>query len=530
MQRTSYYPVFKEDHAMRNRKHLPYLGLVLFMFFFSAFIAWCIPYTHDDWDWGREIGITNWLTGKYNNRYVGTFFVILMTRSQILKTLIMAVIMTCLPLLCTYLAISANVSHSQKRIYVCILTYFVVFAMPVITWRQTYGWVSAFSNFSIGSFFLMLLLAVLKYTLYSSPGHRGVLSSVCFFLGLATQLCSENISLVFPFFLAGVMLLLRFWKQRELRRIFLWALLGSVLGSILMFCNPLYLNLATTGVSMDQFRSLIFSPQDPIFTILKSMLSLFLKEILPLLYETHPILVLFLAIGAWIDLFPKRRTAAVFLCIPMILYCIGCCYCASQMRQTFSWVPASVALRTIGAAGFTLLWFVSILLSSNEHKWHTLVFSLFAIALITPFAATNQMGPRCYHISHFCLLVAGASHYDRADVKFPGKFLVSTALVLAILRLSQAYAAIESCDMLRQELIEQALQSQSDILVLPTVDERHVYYWGYNPQHTPWAEFYREFYGLPADIDLVFLPCGSAGLWPNIPEQMYEDAMIYPGT
>ena len=85
---------------MTNRRHLSYYGLVLLMFCFSIFIAWCVPYTHDDWDWGRAGGITNWLTGVYNNRYVGTFFVIVMTRSRIIKTLIMAITMTCLPLLC----------------------------------------------------------------------------------------------------------------------------------------------------------------------------------------------------------------------------------------------------------------------------------------------------------------------------------------------------------------------------------------------------------------------------------------------
>ena len=219
---------------MRNRRHLPYITLILFLFCFSVYIAWRVPYTHDDWDWGRKMGITYWLTGTFNNRYVGSFFVILMTRSPIFKTLIMAVTMTCLPLLCAYLS-----NPPRNHVYSSILTYFVAFAMPVITWRQTYGWVAGFSNFTMGSLFLMALLSVLKYSL-QSPRHSRLVCSVSFLLGFAAQLCSENISFFFPFFLVAIILLTRVWKRPEQRTVFLFALFGTILGTALMFFNPLY--------------------------------------------------------------------------------------------------------------------------------------------------------------------------------------------------------------------------------------------------------------------------------------------------
>lgn len=510
---------------MRNRRRLPYITLILFLFCFSVYIAWRVPYTHDDWDWGREMGITYWLTGTFNNRYVGSFFVILMTRSPIFKTLIMAVTMTCLPLLCAYLSNTPPRNH----VYSSILTYFVAFAMPVITWRQTYGWVAGFSNFTMGSLFLMALLSVLKYFL-QSPRHSRLVCSVSFLLGFAAQLCSENISFFFPFFLVAIILLTRVWKRPEQRTVFLFALFGTILGTALMFFNPLYVKLATTGVSKEQFRSLTFSLSDPFITILHSLMSHFFCNILPSLYETHPVLVIFLSFGVWLDLFPVRRNVAFGLSLPMLLYGIGCCYCAVQMRQTFDWQPASLTLRTIGAIGFTVLWFISVWLSPHAHKWRVLAFSLFAFALVTPFAVISNMGPRCYHISHFCLLTAGASLYDRVHFNRPGKLLVCTALALTIARLTLAYTAIGACTELRQELTEQALQAQSDTLVLPSVSSRYTYSWGYNPQSDLRAEHYREYYGLPENMTLIFLPYDSADLWPDIPEQMYEDAMIYPGT
>ena len=65
------------------------------IFIYSVFMAFCIwmaaqiPYTHDDWDWGISNGIEQLLGATLNARYVGNFFVVIMTRSKFLKTLIM---------------------------------------------------------------------------------------------------------------------------------------------------------------------------------------------------------------------------------------------------------------------------------------------------------------------------------------------------------------------------------------------------------------------------------------------------------
>lgn len=512
---------------MRKHRHLPFVALFFFMFIFSVFIAWNIPYTHDDWDWGRPVGITNWLSGFYNNRYVGTFFVITMTRSPILKTLMMSFVMTCLPLLCTYLGSTVDCNH-PSRLYVCVLLYFVVFAMPVTTWQQTYGWISSFSNFTMGAFLLLLLLSILKSTICTGTRHYRARSICCFFLGLSAEFCAENMSIFCPFLLAGAMLLLRVWKHKDQRMVFFATLAGTILGAALMFFNPLYLKLATTGVAQDQFRSLIFTPGDPIGRILRILLSRCFKEILPSLYETHPILVLYLAIGAWIDLKSRRRTAAICICLPMVLYGISC-FCAVSIFQTVEQIPGTALLRPAGAFLFTGLWLLSVLLSPCQSKYHKLIFSLFAFALTTPFVVINLNEPRLYHISHFCLLITGAFNYEHVDFKFPVKVMTSAALTLTVVCLVQAYATIGACNSLRQELTQEALQTHSDTLVLPSVGERYRYFWGYNPQMEVRADHYREFYGLPEDLDLVFLPYGSFECWPDIPDYMYEAAVVYSG-
>ena len=43
-----------------------------------------------------------------------------------------------------------------------------------------------------------------------------------------------------------------------------------------------------------------------------------------------------------------------------------------------------------------------------------------------------------------------------------------------------------------------------------------------------WGVEYRAFFGLPEDMELIFLPYGSADLWPDIPPEMLEQAQRLP--
>ena len=46
---------------------------------FYVWLAAQIPYCHDDWDWGLQIGIQQLLTANLNSRYVGNFIEVVLT-------------------------------------------------------------------------------------------------------------------------------------------------------------------------------------------------------------------------------------------------------------------------------------------------------------------------------------------------------------------------------------------------------------------------------------------------------------------
>lgn len=510
---------------MRHSKRM--LWLVCIMFLASAFIAWHVPYTHDDWDWGRPPGIANWLSGVFNNRYAGSFFIVILTRSHLLKTLVMALAMTALPLVCAKLALGGD-STGDRREALCILTCFVSLSMPVITWRQTYGWVSGFANFTLGALFLLSLLALLQHVYHHKPSPSARSCLGVFLLSVAAQLFSENISAFLPLFLVFSIAVTKCWREKQTFRFFLSALLGTLLGAVVMFSNPMFPELAETGVAVQQFRTLTFSPGDPIPTILWTLVSIFLTDTLPALYETQPMVVLLFGAAAWVLHAPSSRRRALLFSVPMLVYGAGCLYCAWMMRQVYGWLPASAALRTLGAVLFTALMLLSILSAPGNGKWRSLAFVLFSLLLATPFAVISYTGPRCYHISHFCLLVGAGASIAQASVSLPVRRVLAVCLAVILACRVQAYVAIGASNRLRQELTEQALQSQADTLVLPTVDARYTYSWGYNPQGAARAEHYRQFHHLPEDLTLVFLPYGTVELWPDIPAELAEQAEVYP--
>ena len=96
-------------------------------------------------------------------------------------------------------------------------------------------------------------------------------------------------------------------------------------------------------------------------------------------------------------------------------------------------------------------------------------------------------------------------------------------------RRSLRYAYIGRNEAVRQAQIDRAIQEQADTVLLPTESLRYYYFWGRNPFcQVPWGVEYRQFYGLPEDIELVFLPHGSADCWPDVPPEMLEQAQHFP--
>jgi len=169
-----------------RKKVLTCVVMALF-FLFWMFIAYQVPYTHDDWDWGLDIGLEQWRTGSVNSRLVGNFFVIVMTRSPLLKTLIMGLCMFACPLLLARLA-----QDKVPLLPLYLGANLLPLALPITIWRQTYGWVSGFANYGISSVLLLGWLLLIRRA-FNSPKHPVCLALFLLPYSLAAPLLERNI-------------------------------------------------------------------------------------------------------------------------------------------------------------------------------------------------------------------------------------------------------------------------------------------------------------------------------------------------
>ena len=81
------------EKIIKNKKEFMFCGI---FFLIAVCLVYLFPYSGDDWAWGSSLGIdrlNKWFD-NYNGRYAGNLLVLALTRSNILKTIIIAIALT----------------------------------------------------------------------------------------------------------------------------------------------------------------------------------------------------------------------------------------------------------------------------------------------------------------------------------------------------------------------------------------------------------------------------------------------------
>ena len=509
-----------ENNLRARRSGLIRLLVLAALLAGCLWLAWNVPYTHDDWDWGRPIGLEWWRTGAMNNRYAGTFFAIVMTRSRAVKTLVMGLTMFALPLL----AAAAADPGGRNRFALSLLGGGLLMTMPAVSWRQTYGWVSAFANFVVLGVWMLLLLLLTRAG--TARGYRGrVIPAVLFPLALTGQLFAENVTAL----AAAAALGLALWSLRtgRGRPAALSLLAGTLIGLALMFYNPLYRDLAATGYALDGIRHLAFSLDEGLWNILTVVARRYFEIVLPALFESFPTLWAALCAGA---LYRLRRKVPLPLLVLAGAICAGAVgnglWTMEALRLDSGWVHPWPLLRAAGPFAVTLF-LLPALSVDRRARLPRLALLGGALALMAPFAVLEEIGPRCCFPSAVLLLVLALSLLADLPWGRLGTVGAGALLAAALAFHLQIFQVIGDCHALREQLMREAVERGEARVVLPTESWRYFYTWGHNPQGEGRAASYRAFYGLPEDMELVFLPVGSYDLWPEVTEEMLEQAAVY---
>ena len=211
-----------------------------------AILCYLFPYTGDDWAWGSKIGIdrlNNWFE-NYNGRYVGNLIVLAMTRSNLLKAVIMSFCLTGIVALCEYIF---------KRKWVFYVSCVALVLIPKLILRQAVVWTAGYANYVTSMFFTLLFIAYVYPIFQETMPRRKVWHCLpLFVLAVINALIVEHLT-IYNVVLACGVLVYTICVHRKVVASHVAYLIGSVAGAAYMFSNSAYHTIAN---NQDQYRQM----------------------------------------------------------------------------------------------------------------------------------------------------------------------------------------------------------------------------------------------------------------------------------
>ena len=128
-----------------------------FIFVFLFILSYYFPYSNDDWVWGSKIGIERFENGfkDYNGRYLGNTLVLVLTRSNLLKSLFMTI---------TYFGIGYLIKKivNKNNNGIMIFSILMLFLINRCVFRETIVNTCGFINYTFNMFLVLIFIAYIK--------------------------------------------------------------------------------------------------------------------------------------------------------------------------------------------------------------------------------------------------------------------------------------------------------------------------------------------------------------------------------
>ena len=219
---------------------------------FLCVLCFLFPWSGDDWAWGSSFGaeLFNSFFKGYNGRYLGNLLVLALTRSRILRAVVMAGTYTALMYLTEKIA-----GESKGRLSMIAI---LLLCMPARMFAQAMAWTSGFSNY-VPSIVISLLYIFLVRDVfdcrtdhYPESNRSGFALGVYLLLGLAGSLFIEHVT-IYNLCLGVFVLVYGFIRFKRVSPTHIAFSIGSIAGAALMFSNGAYRAVAQ---HTDWYRSM----------------------------------------------------------------------------------------------------------------------------------------------------------------------------------------------------------------------------------------------------------------------------------
>ena len=493
---------------------------ILYIWIFSN-----TPYAAvDDWWWGLDHGMREFLTGSANSRYVSNFLEIIVTRSEFLKAVLHGLIATFIPffiaaLVKTRTRSGPDLSEKADRLpeAVLLLSNILFLTISKDVWQDTYGWIAGFSNFGFALFFLgAFQLLVSRVVLDEVSGFSWLTGLGYFLFGICIQLVLENMTiyvLLVDVLLLVIMMITK--RSKAAKRLMLLMLAGNVIGLSIMFSSNIYRSLFHSGSAFNGYRKLSFDMHDSLYNIIVFLCRRFMYYYPNRIFENHWLVcslicvLLFLLGGRGKRLirFGVRFFAVSFIVYFAVARICGPLYTSYWNETHTQWM--------------NMLFFFGVFLSVLLLPWKgtnirkILIFVwLSVLGIVLPLIAAKQIYSRFFFFSflflvEFCMFLFAEGYKDWGKGKRVAECLVLAAYLLVAGHRFSVYYDISRGLSERKALIRAAQNGEIDRLYFEDLPHTEYVVVSEPPEGEEGSvEAFKEFYKIPASVEFSNTPEG----------------------
>ena len=225
-------------------------------------LSFFFPFSCDDFYWGSKSLSFSTIKEIYNDlflngRWLGNFFAILISHNHLIKAFVISSV-------CALLIYIID-KHEKMSLWIFLV---LIFLMPINKFSQVIIWGSGFSNYMISTFlFISVYYLVKKY--YKKTNSKWYEKIGLFIVTLLNSLVVENIT-VGTLMVLFVCNLIYFIKNKKVNINLIIMFIGTIIGAVMMFIHPSYLNLIFGTTINDRYipqssRSLIKTIKNNLF-------------------------------------------------------------------------------------------------------------------------------------------------------------------------------------------------------------------------------------------------------------------------
>lgn len=483
---------------MKKRVKIQWFVYAL-VFALFLYIGYKVPYCHDEWRWGTDARFQLMKRGfaGYNGRYLGNLLAVLITRSVMAKTLVIAVGVVWLFHVMYKNIYFKEEKKTKENLFLLLSCAFLILSLPATLFQQSYGWPAAFVNFFSPVF---LFLIYYNWTEWIYCGYQKTPLWKTFLVipaGISVQLFSEHVTIFVLLYAVWVAVytLVRYRKLPVIQVNFLWS---SILGAYFMFSNGGYAKAATgTGYKKISFNG---------------MTEQFISKIWYHLLINNWVLNVILA-GILLFLIIKRGKKNFLTAEMSVVFCGFSVY--SVFHKVYpQWVFDSNEMLNNGINTIlAILFFANVLLCiwnvvDKNERISMCILYLSSGAVAAPLLAANPIGARCFYISYIfqALVVLKLLRYlvirYKTDLFYP---VLATGVIVCVLAVIyiRIFLAIGQVNDYRSQLIQAGIEQNQKEIVLPILPYSE-YCWQTVPPTEEWEKDFKDFYHIPQDVTLRF--------------------------